>query len=1642
MTAIKGSLFVLLGAAAMAQPLAAQSCAWQDLQLRWPVSLDEAVRPGYGNIKGLFYVGNYVGFVNPADPNGVLIDYTGAKRGHNGIDIGVPSWRPVNDGGAKVVAAAAGVVVGVRDGIFDHLGPQVDQNAWRQYPPLQVAGVEDGSGNVVYLRHANGFVTQYAHLRKGLAKNFQLGQAVAEGELLGVAASSGASGGPHLHFGLYVGDGCLASRGASLVGGRVSSAQGPVWGYFVDPLQPGANGATMFKGTQGVDYPLYDHCSNAPADFQDLHVTLTDGFIVNPPPDHLLSPLHGLLRLRGETCGSTATTTPGIRVTSPGGVAKMLGWLGSNSTPLTETGNWTVQLGRTPSAGGAFEPRIARTVQVLGLASTTRLLGSFDSDLAAVRESGPETGVGGPVASLMAVGASGRVQSKGFVTFGTGSLAGKAIRHAVLRLRVLNMPGSSVGPLPLRNGLNPMTGWGWGGRLLASLRTGASGAIQASEFQDPAFLPAGEFSQVEDASTWTEAVLNPAALAQLASGGSARFRVEFEVPSVRTGGPDDYIVFQSDAYGQTGSYVPELVVYYDAAAGVPTRPLRTNVALGKTARQSGTSYGAAASRAVDGNVSGNWQDGSITHTPDPATSAEPFWDVDLGRAYDVSAIQIWARTDCCRDRTADLDVCTSALPFPGDSLAAIKAAPGVSCKYIQHPVLRSHWMDIERPARWVRIQSRGSLPAASRIVALAEVEVFGVEPKGGQLFSAANYGGTAQVLGSDAPSLGPGNDLASSLKIDSGWWMTLYEHDGHAGGALTFTKDEPNLAAVSGPCAGGKWDKCASSVKFVQPSGLTIAAHAGSGQTAVPGLAFATQLTARVTGEGGLPVHGVNVTFTAPAAGASGFFAGSRTVTVATGGDGLAVAAVFTAGNNATGSYTVTAAAAETASPASFTLTNSFTGTVLTVTGGNNQSTVAGTQFATPLEVTLTTAGGAPVPNQLIEFRCATVGAGCTLGDNTAILRVPATGANGKAAVTAFANAAATTNNLPYNATARVAADLTVAAAFALRNLPGPPASVQAFSGSGQSAQTGAAFTQGLRAQVKDALGNDVPNTVVTFTAPATGAGATLSSATANTGVDLENQGATVTATANSTAGSYNVTASVGNLSANFALTNTAGPPSGLKVDEPAAGQTIGTSTVTFRWSGQAAAARGFDLRITSGQTTVYTGRLAGGSTSSTAIGVPTGALTFEIRECLAADFTNCGPWVSRNFNVQLAAPTASPTITAPTAGQTLTESTFAFQWGAVAGADSYELKLINQTHGTTDLVIRVLGATGSIFSMRAGQYVMEVRACTAACGPPAVRAFTNNLPAAPTQPPAAPGVQVTNNNGQNQVAVTYDAVTGADLYRVQIVAPGAGPGGGALTVAARQTAATNLTLSAPNGAMVAFVQACNGNGCSPVSAGTPFNASFGVSNLPVVSSPVAGATVTGPQVLIAWNRIPGDDGTNTSYLVFAQDFSRQRPALNILTKSNFHGALFAPGRRYDVQVIANPGAPNQATGPASGFHVFGPQPATPTLYLPQHEGTVGSGNIQLSWTPLEPTFAQYYQYFVARLGEPNPTATGISSGTDVVIPLAVPAGQSARFSAIVRTCPAGVSCTADSDAGWLPWSNTPGGSGVTNFWVTGPPGP
>jgi hypothetical protein len=190
---------------------------------------------------------------------------------------------------------------------------------------------------------------------------------------------------------------------------------------------------------------------------------------------------------------------------------------------------------------------------------------------------------------------------------------------------------------------------------------------------------------------------------------------------------------------------------------------------------------------------------------------------------------------------------------------------------------------------------------------------------------------------------------------------------------------------------------------------------------------------------------------------------------------------------------------------------------------GTPQTTVAGTAFAAPLQVTAME-GAVPVPGVLVTFATPTSGAGATLSSTTAT-----TNASGVASVVATANS--TLGSFTISASAGPLTDF-----FALTNALGGPASVTPVTAA-QSTAVGTAFAKALSVTVKDAGGNPLSNVTVTFATPSSGASASLSSTTAVTNASGV---AGVTATANGLVGSYAATAAVGPVTATFSLTNQA----------------------------------------------------------------------------------------------------------------------------------------------------------------------------------------------------------------------------------------------------------------------------------------------------------------------------------------------------------------------------------------------------------------------------------------------------------------------------------------------------------------------
>jgi len=70
---------------------------------------------------------------------------------------------------------------------------------------VQFSGYKGGNGNLVIIRHPNGFITYYGHLRR-IRTGIRGGARVAQGDVIGYVGSTGLSTGPHLDFRMKKGD--------------------------------------------------------------------------------------------------------------------------------------------------------------------------------------------------------------------------------------------------------------------------------------------------------------------------------------------------------------------------------------------------------------------------------------------------------------------------------------------------------------------------------------------------------------------------------------------------------------------------------------------------------------------------------------------------------------------------------------------------------------------------------------------------------------------------------------------------------------------------------------------------------------------------------------------------------------------------------------------------------------------------------------------------------------------------------------------------------------------------------------------------------------------------------------------------------------------------------------------------------------------------------------------------------------------------------------------------------------------------------------------------------------------------------------------------------------------------------------------
>jgi uncharacterized repeat protein (TIGR01451 family) len=386
-----------------------------------------------------------------------------------------------------------------------------------------------------------------------------------------------------------------------------------------------------------------------------------------------------------------------------------------------------------------------------------------------------------------------------------------------------------------------------------------------------------------------------------------------------------------------------------------------------------------------------------------------------------------------------------------------------------------------------------------------------------------------------APSAGPGAALSSASAVT--------DNAGHASVTATANSEPGSYAITALLGALGQVDFTLTNTAGSLPAISTVA---GSGASSTVGTAFATALEVLVTLDG-TPLANAAVTFNAPSSGATATLSASMVMT-----DVQGHAKVVATAGTLTGPYTVTASVANGIRSAAFALTNAAGAPAMLVSspGSTPQTAKVSTPFASDLDVKVLDAYGNAVPGASVTFSAPSSGASAALSSASA-----STDANGRAHVMASANSTVGS----YAVTAAVSG-VAAPILLQLQNVSGPPLSLIVLDGSPQSAIVNRAFSTNLRVQVKGANGVAVPNTLVTFTTPGSGASAVLSGATATTNASGV---AEVTATAGQIAGAYEVLAMIdGGLAvARFSLSNTPGAPAAITASAGATPQSARITT-------------------------------------------------------------------------------------------------------------------------------------------------------------------------------------------------------------------------------------------------------------------------------------------------------------------------------------------------------------------------------------------------------------------------------------------------------------------------------------------------
>ena len=206
-----------------------------------------------------------------------------------------------------------------------------------------------------------------------------------------------------------------------------------------------------------------------------------------------------------------------------------------------------------------------------------------------------------------------------------------------------------------------------------------------------------------------------------------------------------------------------------------------NIALERPTSQSSTFDGGDSSRAVDGDTNGDFDDGSVTLTE---KQSSPSFSVDLDAVYRITKIEIYNRTDCCRDRIVGLKPRLHA-PKNQNNFALVVLPALTENKDLYTLTLRSDSNGYFETSGISLV-----LPKIEHL-SIAEIKVFGdyirskatnvALGKSSSQSSTTNNGLSSKAVDGNTNRVFSGGSVTQTLQENNPWWQVdlgrVYELD-------------------------------------------------------------------------------------------------------------------------------------------------------------------------------------------------------------------------------------------------------------------------------------------------------------------------------------------------------------------------------------------------------------------------------------------------------------------------------------------------------------------------------------------------------------------------------------------------------------------------------------------------------------------------------------------------------------------------------------------------------------------------------------------------------------------------------------------------------------------------------------------------